>query len=196
MNTRAFTLVETIVVVAMTALIAVTLGMLLTYFYKTNAYTLEQSTAVGTARHGVEDALNYMREASYGSDGSYPIANADATSVTFFANINNGPAIERVTYSLQNGTLYRIVATPDGNPPTYAGASLATTTVASSIVNTAATPVFSYFDNTGTELSTPADVSRVTSIKTTLIIDVNINRAPVSFTLSGAATLRNLKEQL
>ena len=36
MRYRAFTLVETIVVVATTALIFVVIGSLLTYFYKTN----------------------------------------------------------------------------------------------------------------------------------------------------------------
>ena len=45
-----FTLVETVVVVAITALIFVTLGVLISYFYKTNAYALEQSTAFGQGR--------------------------------------------------------------------------------------------------------------------------------------------------
>ena len=190
---KGFTLVETVVVIAATALISVTLGTLLVYFYKTNAYTLEQSTAVAQARRGVEDAMRYVREASYGSDGSYPVANAATSTITFFANINNDALIERVTYTVQKGTLYRVVSSAIGNPPSYVGAALATTTVASSIVNSAATPIFRYFDNTGAELSAPADVSKIASVKTTLVIDVNVNRAPVSFTLAGGATLRNLK---
>lgn len=196
MTTRAFTLIETIVVIAATALIMITLGTLIVYFYKTNAYTLEQSTAVMQARRGVEDAIRYMREASYGSDGSYPIESVATSSITFYANINSDPAIERVTYSVQNGVLYRAVEAPGGNPPSYTNAVAATTTVASSIVNDASTPVFRYFDNTGTELLAPVNVSKIASIETTLVIDVNVNRAPVSFTLSGGATLRNLKNQL
>ncbi len=191
-----FTLIETIVVTAMTALIMVTLGTLLSYFYKTNAYTLEQSSAVAQARRGVEDVTRYMREASYGSDGSYPIGSAATSSITFYANVNSDSAVERVTYTLQGGTLYRAVAEPAGNPPSYAGALPATTTVANAIVNDSATPVFRYFDDTGTELTAPVDVSKVASIETTVVIDTNLNRAPVSFTLSGGATLRNLKTQL
>ncbi|HUY05312.1 MAG TPA: type II secretion system protein [Candidatus Paceibacterota bacterium] len=191
-----FTLIETIVVIAMTALIMVTLGTLLSYFYKTNAYTLEQSSAVAQARRSVEDAMHYMREASYGSDGSYPIESAATSSITFYANVISDSAIERVTYTLQSGTLYRTVAEPAGNPPSYAGALAATTTVASSIVNDPATPIFRYFDDSGAELAAPVDVSKVASIETTVVIDTNINRAPVSFTLSGGATLRNLKTQL
>lgn len=191
-----FTLIETIVVISVTALISVTLGSILVYFYKTNAYTLEQSTAVAQARRGVEDAMRYLREASYGSDGSYPVGNAATSTITFYANMNNDAAIEQITYSLQKGVLYRVVLAPTGNPPLYSGTAFATSTISNSVVNDSSSPVFHYFDDTGTELFTPVDVSKVSSIKTTLIIDVNKNRAPVSFTLSGGATLRNLSNRL
>lgn len=193
---RAFTLVETVVVVAATMLIFIVLNTLLVYFYRTNAYTLQQSTAVEQARRGIEDAMTYLREASYGSDGSYPIASVATSSITFYANINTDPYIERVSYSVQNGTFYRAVGEPSGNPPTYVGMTVATTTIATSVVNATSTPVFRYFDNTGAELSSPVNVSKIASIQTTVVIDVNVNRAPVAFTLSGGATLRNLRNQL
>src|SRR3989338_6909708 len=119
MKKLGFTLVETVVVVAVTALVLVTLGWLLAYFYKTNAYALEQSTAVGQARKGVEDAMLYLREASYGSDGSYPIKSVATSSITFYANTNDDPVIEQVTYLLIGETFYRMIATPVGNPLTY-----------------------------------------------------------------------------
>lgn len=196
MRYRAFTLIETVVVTAITALVTLTLGSLLTYFYKTNAYTLEQSTAIAHARKGVEDAMRYIREASYGSDGSYPIANAATSTITFYANIDAGPDIERVTYLVKNQILYRVTSSVSGNPPLYRGGSFATTTVASAVVNSATTPIFTYFTEGGTELAQPVDVSKVASVKTTLFIDVNVARAPVSFTLTAGATLRNLKSQL
>lgn len=196
MTHRAFTLIETIVVVAVTALVMVTLGMLIQYFYRTNEYTLEQSIASGQARQGVESAMTYLREASYGSDGSYPIASAGTSTLVFYANVNASPAIERVTYELINGALYEGIAEPAGNPPSYAGASSATTTIATSVVNGTSTPIFSYYDANGAMLPVPVDVAQIASVKTTLIIDVNVNRAPLPFTLSAGATLRNLKEQL
>ena len=196
MINRGFTLVETVVLIAMTVLISLTLGSLIVYFYKTNAYALGQSTAVGQARHGVEDAMLHLREASYGSDGSYPIESVATSSIVFYANINNTSLIERVTYSLKNGTFYRTVGEPSGNPPSYVAQTIATTTIATSVVNATSTPVFRYFDNAGVELATPVNISKIASIKTTIVIDVNVNRAPVAFTLSGGATLRNLQSQL
>jgi hypothetical protein len=64
------------------------------------------------------------------------------------------------------------------------------------IVNNASTPVFTYFDDTGAQLAMPADISKIVSVQATLVVDVNVNRAPVAFTLSGGATLRNLRSQL
>lgn len=188
-----FTLIETIVVVSITALVLITIGSLISYFYKTNAYALEQSTAVGQARRGVEDAMLFLREASYGSDGAYPIKSAATSSLTFYANTDDDPAVERVTYSLISGTLYRVVAAPTGNPLSYENATLATSTVSLPVTNGTSTPVFRYFNNSGAELFTPVDISEISSIRTTVVVDVNVNRAPVAFTLSGGATLRNLK---
>jgi type II secretory pathway pseudopilin PulG len=196
MTKRGFTLVETIVTIAMTSLVFVTLGILLSYFYKTNAYTLEQTTAVEQARKGVESAMLYIREASYASDGSYPIANAATSSITFYANIDNDALVEKITYKLVRGTFYRTIAEPSGNPLTYIGASISTSTIATSVTNGTSTPVFTYFSDTGVQLSSPVNISKVASIKTTIMIDVNMNRAPVAFTLSGGATLRNLRDQL
>ncbi len=192
---RGFTLIETIIVVAVTALVSVTLGSLLVYFYKTNAYALEQAQAVGQARRGVEDAMRYLREASYGSDGSYPIKSVATSTVTFYANVDNDPAIERITYSLKGGTFYRAVTKSTGNPPAYTGTT-ATSTIATLVVNATSTPVFRYYNNAGVELATPVNTAQVASIKTTITVDANVNRAPVSFTLSGGATLRNLRDQL
>lgn len=191
-----FTLVETVVVIAITALISITLGSLLSYFYKTNAYTLEQTAAVGQARKGVESAMTNLREASYGSDGSYPIASAATSSITFYANIDNDLYVERVTYILINKTFYRTIAEPSGNPLSYANATVSTSTIATSVINATSTPIFTYFDEAGAQLSSPVNISNITSIKTTVIVDVNVNRAPVAFTLTGGATLRNLQDQL
>ena len=193
---RGLTLVETVVTTALTALVLVTLGYLITYFYTTNTYTLEQSIAVEQARKGVQDAMRYLREASYGSDGSYPIRSTATSSIVFFANTNSDTVIERVTYSLQGNTFFRAVALPTGNPLSYANPFISTSTIATTVVNGTSTPIFRYFDKTGAELSLPVNISRVTSVRTTLIIDVNVNRTPVAFTLSSGATLRNLKNPL
>lgn len=195
MMRRGFTLVETVIVIAATALIMTTLGVLLAYFYRTNTYTLEQSVAVREARKGIEDALRHVREASYASDGAFPIASVATSSLMFYANVDGDNDIERVKYSLVGGTLYRAVTEPAGNPLSYTGIT-STSTIVISVVNAASTPVFRYFDDTSAELFAPMNISNIASIRTTIVVDANVQRTPLYFTLSGGATLRNLREQL
>lgn len=193
---RGFTLIEVIVVAGLTALISATLAFLIVYFYRTNAYTLQESIAVAEARTSVEDAMRYIREASYGADGSYPIQSAAASSLTFFAAPNGSPnEVDKMTYLVLGGTLYRVETASAGNPPSYTG-TVSTTTIAANIANDPGTPVFRYFDDRGNELPQPVNVTQIASIQTTVVIDIDINHAPTPFTLSGSATVRNLKEQL
>jgi type II secretory pathway pseudopilin PulG len=192
--TRAFTLLETVIVIGITMMVWLALAFLLQYFYKTNAYVLEQTVAVDSARAGIQNAMITLREASYGSDGSYPILSVATSSVTFFADLYNDGVSEKITYQLLGGTLYRAAVAPAGNPPSYVGQSAATSTIARYIIATS-TPIFTYYDSDGNMLSYPINISQVASVGTMVLVDVNINRAPVTFTLSSAATLRNLRVQ-
>ncbi len=187
-----FTLIETIVVVALTAFIMIALAELVRYFYVTSGYVLEQSQAVDSARLSVENAMANLREASYGEDGSYPIAVAATSTVTFYANVNSDPAIEKVRYYLSGSTLYRSVTEPAGSPPSYAGQPEAVTLVVNNIRNGGTTPLFTYYDANGNPLADPVNLARIASVRIEVQTDVNPYRAPDVYTLLGSATLRNL----
>ncbi len=178
MSYRAFTLVEMIVVIALTTLMIVALGSLLVYFYKTNAYVYQQATATIQARRGIDDAARYIREATYSSTGAYPIQSATASSLTFLANIDADEDLETVMYSINNGAFVRTVGS-------------ASVTLSNFVTNTTAPPVFRYYNAGGTELTLPVTLSQIASITTTLVIQVDTNRGPAAFTLTGKAVLRN-----
>lgn len=192
---RGMTLVEMMVTVALTAMVGGALLYAIRDFYIGNAYVLESATAVDSARRGLATALEDMREASYADDGAYPISSAATSSVTFYADTDKDSSIEKVQIFILNGVLYRVVTNSAGSPPTYAGQSGATTTIVSSVVN-GTTPLFSYYDSDGDALpATGTDVSKISSVRATLMIDLNPNRAPDVLTLTGTATLRNLRTQ-
>lgn len=191
-NTAAFTLIETIIVIALIGVVGGALSNMIQFFYRTNDYVLQEGAAVQNARQGLATAIQNLREASYGDDGSYPIATAATSSITFYADVNNTGDSEKVQFYLSNGTLYRTVTYATGNPPSYAGQSASTSTIATYVQNASSTPVFQYYDDTGTLLSSPVNVANISSITTTLLIDVDPNRAPGVYTLVGSATLRNL----
>ncbi len=189
--TRGFTLIETIVTVGIFAIVVTALSILIQYFYRTNAYIFEETAAVQSAHNGIIDAMHYLREASYGADGSYPIVNAATSTVTFYVDIKGDGVVDKVRYYLSGTTLYKSIVLPTGVPPTYIGQPENISTIAT-YVRATTTPIFRYYNSVGAQLTTPIDVAKITSVNTTITVNLNPTRAPNNYTLSAGATLRNL----
>lgn len=194
MTPRAFTLVEMLVVISLTAAIGLALSIVIQNAYRGNAYVFESATSVDNARRGLTTALQNLREASYGQDGSYPVAAAATSSVTFYADVDQDGPVEKVRVYLSGGTLYRAVTNAAGTPPSYTGQPETVQTVVAYVRNTEATPLFTYYDASGAPLPVPVDVSEVRFVTMTILTDLNPTRAPNVYTLTASATLRNLRD--
>lgn len=190
---RGFTFVEMVVVVGLTGLVGVGLLSMIAYFYRSNAYLLEATSAVDSASRGVKESLTLLRGASYGEDGAYPLMAAATSSVTFYANGDADQAIERVRLYLSGGVLYQGVLNASGNPPSYTGQTESTSVIATWVKNDAATPAFRYFDSDGAELTGTINIAAVRTIRARFDVDINPQRAPNILTIEGGATLRNLR---
>lgn len=190
---RAFTLLETVVVIAVTMIVMLALGWIIQFFYKSDAYLLEQTQAVESARRSVESIVQNLREASYAADGSYPIGAALPATITFYADIMGSSDIERVRYYLDGTTLYRGVTVAASNPPTYQGEPETVTLVVDNVQYDVSTPLFTYYDSTGVNLGATPNLVKITSVRVAVFTDVNPNRTPTIYALSSGATLRNLE---
>ena len=194
MSTRGMTLMEVMVVIGILSVVGMTLSGTIAYFYKSNAYLLEQTSSLDNARRGMNDAVRVIRQASYGDDGSFPMGYAATSTLTFYSDLDNDNSVEKVRYVLTGATLYREVTNSGGIPPSYAGQPQSTTTIASYVANSTSTPLFTYYDINGTQLSTTTtDEAQVASVGIMLMVDINPLRAPNVFTLSETTTLRNLR---
>ncbi len=189
---RAFTLIETLITITIFTVVSLALTFLVIYFYQTNEYVLEQTSAVESARIGVTSAMNDLREASYGANGSYPIVSATPTSIIFYVDRSGDGVVDLVRYWLSSTILSRGVTVPAGDPLSYSGQPEQITTIAMNVHN-GSTALFRYFDSQGTELTTPINVADIASVNTTVTVNVNPTRAPNNFTLTIGATLRNLR---
>jgi type II secretory pathway pseudopilin PulG len=196
MKMRGMSLVEAVVVVAITVAVGASLLSVIRSFYRTNAYVFEATASVDSARRGLATTLSALREASYADDGNYPISSAATSSITFYSDIDSDRGIERVRVYTIGTTLYRVITNAAGNPPSYTGQAPSTTTIATYVRNTTSVPIFKYYDSSGAQLSTTSpDISDIASVTVTLMVDINPNRAPNILTMTGGATLRNLREQ-
>ena len=95
---HAFTLIETIVTIAVFGLSIVAISELILVFYRSERYTFEESTAINEARKGVEIMTKEIRGAQTGADGSYLIEKAADNEFIFYSDIDGDDIPERVRY--------------------------------------------------------------------------------------------------
>jgi prepilin-type N-terminal cleavage/methylation domain-containing protein len=193
---KGFTLVETITVITVSTILLVGVTSFIMQMYRSNNYALEQAFAISYARSGVLKLVESIRESTISQTGSYPIAEVSTSSMLFYSNIDTDDDIERVRYYLDGETFKRGVIKPSGTPAEYVGAE-ATTTIAEDVRNAPlGTDIFTYFDNTGTEVIDFDDITSISYVQVNLVININPSRAPEDFTLRSSVSIRNVKNNL
>ena len=95
-----FTIIETMVAIAVFALIMGVVSGFIVMAYQTHGYTFQQSIAINEARRGIEIMVKEIREARSGDDGSYPIEMAGDKEFIFYSDIDQDNEVERVRYFL------------------------------------------------------------------------------------------------
>jgi prepilin-type N-terminal cleavage/methylation domain-containing protein len=192
-----FTIIETLVVISVFAIIMMAITSSVLYFYRSNTNAVEQAFAVNSARKGIEFMVRDIREAIYSDEGSYPIISFSPNSFYFYSDIDRDNSIERIRYFLENSNLKKGVTDSTGDPPVYLDANENVSVVSDSVRNIEqSSPVFAYFDDKGSEITNFASTTDVAFVMVNLIVNINPNRLPNEFTLRSSATLRNLKINL
>lgn len=192
---RAFTLIEMLVTIFVFTVILIAVTNSVLFFYRANTTAVEEAFQIRSAERGMDVLVRDLREATYGDDGSYPLAEMASTSITFYSDIDHSSPIERIRYLLNNKLLTRTVINSTGIPPTYTGAA-ATTTVSEFVRNSEdGIALFQYFDKNGDEVTDPLNITDVVSVSVSIVVDITPQHQPGEFTLRSGATLRNLRPQ-
>jgi prepilin-type N-terminal cleavage/methylation domain-containing protein len=194
---RGMTFVEMIVALGIFAVIILVISYSIFTFYKYNAYGIEQSSAINSARRGIEPAINNIREATYSDEGAYPIISAAVNSFSFYSDIDSDNNIEKVRIFLDGNIFKKGVTESAGNPPVYNGQPESIFILSDNIINSSrGVDVFKYYDNNGVEVTNLSNISDITFVTMDVIVNVDPNRAPSEFTLRASAAIRNLKSNL
>ncbi len=186
------TIVETLVWIAIftSAMIAVSSSVL--YFYRTSNYAIQQASAVASAQRGIDAMIRTMREASYASNGAYPIVSIGSNDVRFYAEIDGDVGIEQLHYYISNNALMKGVIDPSGDPAVYTGSEVLST-VSNDLRNTQlGVALFTYYNKTGGQITDFTKIGDVRFVTANLQVDVDPNRTPTPLGLKSSAALRNL----
>ncbi len=199
---KGFTLIESIMTVVIFSIVMLLMAEFIIQGYHDYRYDFEQMEAINEARRGVETAVQEIREAKIGDDGSYPLELADDNQLIFYSDINADGKTERVRYFLDNHTLKKGIIEPSGSPISYPTNQEQIKIISRYVDNPIGTPIFTYYngdwpqDTTNNPLPTATRLIDTKLIHFHLIINVNPNRAPNNFNLESDVQIRNLKTNL
>jgi len=195
---RGFTLIETVVFISVFTLVMIILVSSIIFFYRANAYSVEQSFAVNSARKGIELLVRDIREVTYSDEGAYPLIDGADNNISFYSDIDRDNNVERVRYFLEDGSLKKGVTKSSGNPLSYDLGTEIVSIISPDIRNDEqSVSIFRYYNDTGGEIfNVGVNITDISFVTVNLIVNINPNRLPNEFTLQSSATLRNVKTNL
>lgn len=186
------TLVEAVVWVGVFILAIGAITSTILFFYRANRYALEEAYAVASAQHGLDTAVEVIREASYSSQGAFPIVSIAPNDFVFYSDVEGNALTERVHFYLQGTNLMEGITDATGDPPDYTGAEKSFV-IANYIRNTAqGVSMFRYYDQLGNEITNYSNWTSVRFVKVSLAVQVDVPSLPQQTTLYSSAAIRNL----
>jgi prepilin-type N-terminal cleavage/methylation domain-containing protein len=189
-----FTLVEVIVVSAVSTVLMLVITNLILDFYRYNDYTIAQTNELEQARRGLTIMIRDLREMTFADNGQFPLQYTGSTSIAFFSDIDRDDSVELVTYELSSTTLSKYIYDA-------VGATYSTTTPDESIVlseyvqnGLEGNPIFRYYDLNGDEATSTTAIADLRFINVDVTVNVDPIRNPGQYTLRSSAALRNIIE--
>lgn len=196
---KGFSLIEILVVVFIIGLVSIVIGSFSIDIFSISRIIGSDLSTQQEVRVALKQISSELRSASQSSTGSYPIAEASSTSLTFYSDIDDDGLKERLRYFLQNSVMKKGTLKPTGNPLTYNPANETVIDLIRGVYATT-TPIYSYYDASydgeSAPLSNPVLTTAVRLIKIAVTVDSDPAKPPAPFTLTTQITLRNIKDNL
>ena len=192
---NGFTLVETIMAVSIFSVIVYGIIMLVSGIIVNSGFQSKVLDNNDQARKVATNFTNEMRGSVVSANGSFPLEIASTQQIAFYTK--TATTINRIRYYLQAGKLYKGVTVPTGNPAMYNLATEVITPVQSAMAATGSDNIFTYYDDNGSALAQPVNVTQVRNIQISLKIYLQGGKNNINtYTVNASATIRNLKDNL
>jgi prepilin-type N-terminal cleavage/methylation domain-containing protein len=202
-TSTGFTLIETLVTIAVFGLVMVASADLLRIIFTNSTTNPNALNAIDQAQAAATNFANQIRDAAYGNDGSYPLNEASTTEIIFFSPYGTGSSatVDRIRYYLSGTTLYEGVTAPSGSPSSYNLASERISPIITGGSGIGTSTIFYYYGGTyagtSTPLSQPVNVNQVTYIRLNIAVQLKeVRGQSATSSISTGAAIRNLKTNL
>jgi len=199
-SASGYTLMEILVVLFIFSILLVGAETLYTNTVNNNTTMTNSLNAQADVRKAFVAMVATIRTSSQSSSGAYAIDTASSTYFAFYSDLNGDGLKEKVRYYLSGKILKQGVIKPTGNPSVYNPANETITTLVKDIANTAAQPIFYYYDDfyngTTSPMSMPITIANVRLIKIDLLIDHDPLKPPAAQEFTTQVSIRNLKDNL
>jgi prepilin-type N-terminal cleavage/methylation domain-containing protein len=198
-SNSGMTLVEMIIGIS---IVSILLGMISVFLIKAfyiDRYSYEQGLNIAALQNSLRSLATNLREAKQSDAGEYMFILADEFEVTFFANIDDDDATERVHYYLQGEELRMGISEASGFPLEYPVGDTETRTIGNGIVNTVSQPLFHYYnqqypiDTTNNPLATPANPSEIGMVQVSVYANVDPLHSPDASHIETTVRPRNIR---
>jgi len=198
---KGFTLIEVIITMAIFVILIFGVTAMLNDIFVNSNQQLQSMSNIDQARSVLVLLTNEIRNATTGSDGSYPLNQAGDSQIIFFSNYKtNNSVVERIHYYFSGNTLYKGIVLPTGNPLSYNLSSESIRVVATGISN-GSSPLFYYYDGnydgSTSALSQPVNINQVTFVEANLLVLNQITPTDTStFSVTAGVAIRSAKDNL
>lgn len=198
---NGFTIVELLLGGTLIILITGALVVLATLYFQNFSFSFEETLSISYAQNAMTTMVREIREARYGEDGAWPLAQADDTTLTFYSDVTNDNKSDKVRYFLDGSDLKKGVTESSVNPIEYNPANEIVSVVASP-VSTASGSIFTYYngdwpsDTVNNPLAAGSRLLNTRYIDIHLLIDINPNQGALPFELNSGVQVRGLKDNL
>jgi type II secretory pathway pseudopilin PulG len=206
---RGITLVELLVAMALTAIVATLVVSIVATASRTLSSQALATTNSETAALAMRELTRVLRSGApirlTGSTATTPIVSAAGTAsltVTSYVDSVVDPSVPvRVLFAVTDGTLteQRFTVTPVGDAFTIATTGGATRTLARGLTTTAAEPLFTYYDAAGVIIPIPTggtlpetDLPRIAAVRITVRVQRDDSQRASSVTIDNTVGLPNL----
>lgn len=200
-NKKGITILEMLIAITIFAIGIEGFSILLVNTWKNNSYTYEMGQSSMAVSQGVNKIVNYVRGARQADNGAYPISSANENDLVIYGDYDKDNVTERLHFYKNGQNILMGVRDPSATMPvTYASGDQEIITIASSIVNETADPVFAYYDKNypidtvNNPMAYPINVGNIRLVKIHLHINIDPNRAPDNIEIQSFAEIRNLND--